>query len=140
MHKLAILLSLAAFAVLAPGVAAANVRGHTCGDERACPAVAHGFLGMRAARRAIAATVAAVYLPTPTITACRRRGRAEIVCSLALGNLDYSPLGCASEGQCASSTLISQTSVVFVRRIQRDRVLTWYGPGKPEGICYIADL
>lgn len=113
-----------------------------CGDTNSCPTRPDGGLALAQGQRAVTAELASEDLPTTvTITECSRVGRAEIQCDVAVGPITYGPLGCVPGTACSPpQTVNSQLLHMFARRVGRDRVLVWYGPGKPEGISYIAAL
>lgn len=133
------ILAITIFASLVLSATASAAVGHTCGDFSACPSRARGHLSMVNAQRDVAAEITSEYLPmAETVVGCVRRTRAEVRCGVAVGTVTYGPLGCMPGSACPTAqTVLSQSLVMFARRIGRHSVLVWYGPGKPEGINYV---
>lgn len=127
----------------APGaLSSASIPAGVCGDNHACPTRPRGRLALNVGRRAVTAELASEHLPiTESVAGCLRVGRAEVECGVAVGPATYGPVGCAPGGACSPpQTIKSQFAQLFARRIAPDRVLVWYGPGKPAGINYIVAL
>ena len=127
------------FASLAQARSPHVPRPGVCGQAHACPSRATGRLALGVGRHAVSAELASEQLPIASrVTGCSRVSRAEVECGVAFGAATYGGLGCTDPYSCPPPQRIdSQAAQLFARRIARDRVLVWYGPGKPEGIDYI---